>query len=109
MKLKGKKAIVTGGASGMGKATAELFAKEGAVVAILDINEEEGKKTIKGIKQNGGEGIFLKTDLSKSKEVSKSIVNVPISTAKAVQHITKEYLHEKNNNDPKDKRFKSDN
>ena len=76
MKLKGKKAIVTGGASGMGKATAELFAKEGAVVAILDINEEEGKKTIKGIKQNGGEGIFLKTDLSKSKQVSKSINNI---------------------------------
>ena len=43
------------------------------------------------------------------KEVSKSLVNVPMSTAKAVHHITKEYLHEKNNNDPKDKRFKSDN
>ena len=76
MKLKGKKAIVTGGASGMGKATAELFAKEGAVVAILDINEKEGKKTIKAIKQNGGKGIFLKTDLSKSKQVSKSINNI---------------------------------
>ena len=76
MKLKGKKAIVTGGASGMGKATAELFAKEGAVVAILDINEKEGKKTIKAIKQNGGKGIFLKTDLSKSKQVIKSINNI---------------------------------
>ena len=76
MKLKGKKAIVTGGASGMGKATAELFAKEGAAVAILDINEKEGKKTIQRIQRNGGAGIFLKTDLSKSKQVSKSINNI---------------------------------
>ena len=59
MKLKGKKAIVTGGASGMGKATSELFAKEGAAVAILDINEKEGKKTIQRIQRNGGAGIFV--------------------------------------------------
>ena len=51
MKLKGKKAIVTGGASGMGKATAELFAKEGAEVAILDINSKEGQKTVNLIKK----------------------------------------------------------
>ncbi len=76
MKLKGKKAIITGGASGMGKATAELFAKEGAEVAILDINAKEGKKTINSIKKNGGEGFFLKTDVSKSKEVNKSINNI---------------------------------
>ena len=44
MKLKGKKTVITGGASGMGKAAACLFAKEGASVAILDINGEEGKK-----------------------------------------------------------------
>ena len=76
MKLKGKKAIITGGASGMGKATAELFAKEGAEIAILDINESEGEKTINKIKKNGGRGFFLKTDVSKSKEVNKSINNI---------------------------------
>jgi len=47
MKLKNKKVIITGGASGMGKATAELFCKEGAQVAILDINKNEGEKTTK--------------------------------------------------------------
>ena len=46
MKLKNKKIIVTGGASGMGKAAAELFCHEGAQVAILDINKIEGEKTV---------------------------------------------------------------
>ncbi len=76
MKLMGKKTIITGGASGMGKATAELFAKEGARVAILDIDEHEGNKTIDLIKKNGGEGIFLKTDVSNAKEVNDSIDNI---------------------------------
>ena len=76
MKLIGKKTIITGGASGMGKATAELFAKEGARVAILDVDEKEGNKTIELIKQNGGEGIFLKTDVSNSKEIDESIEEI---------------------------------
>ena len=76
MKLIGKKTIITGGASGMGKATAQLFAKEGAKVAILDINEQEGNKTIQLIKENGGEGIFLKTDVSNSKEIDESIEKI---------------------------------
>ena len=60
MKLKGKKAIITGGASGMGKATAELFANEGAEIAILDINESEGEKTINKIKKKWWERFFFK-------------------------------------------------
>ena len=73
MRLKGKNAIVTGGASGMGKATSELFAREGASVAILDINEEEGKKTTSSLINSGGNAIFFKTDVSRASEVSNSI------------------------------------
>jgi len=76
MKLKNKKVIITGGASGMGKATAELFCKEGAQVAILDINKNEGEKTTKIINDNNGKAFFFHTDLTKSKEVVSSIDKV---------------------------------
>ena len=69
MKLKNKKVIITGGASGMGKATAELFCKEGAQVAILDINKNEGEKTTKIINDSNGRAFFFHTDLTRSKEV----------------------------------------
>ena len=54
MKLRGKKVVITGGASGMGKATSELFAREGAQLAILDINEQEGQETQNAIIKSGG-------------------------------------------------------
>ena len=67
MKLKNKKVIITGGASGMGKATAELFCNEGAQVAILDINKTEGEKTINKININEEKAFFFETNLTKSK------------------------------------------
>ena len=73
MKLKNKKVIITGGASGMGKATAELFCREGATVAIMDINKAEGEKTISQINSNNKKAFFFHTDLTKSREVKKSI------------------------------------
>ena len=59
MKLKNKKVIITGGASGMGKATAELFCREGATVAIMDINKAEGEKTINQINSNNEKAFFF--------------------------------------------------
>ena len=63
--LKGKVAIITGAASGIGEATARLFASEGAKVVVSDISEDKGVKVVEDIKKAGGEAIFVKSDTSK--------------------------------------------
>jgi NAD(P)-dependent dehydrogenase (short-subunit alcohol dehydrogenase family) len=69
MKLLEKKvAIITGAGSGIGKATAELFAKEGAKVIVSDINEEHGKSVADEIQKKGGEAFFIKADSSKPED-----------------------------------------
>ncbi|MBA4302074.1 MAG: short-chain dehydrogenase [Cyclobacterium sp.] len=62
--LENKVAIITGAASGIGKAAAILFAKEGAKVVVSDIQEELGKALVSEIKVSGGEAVFLKADTS---------------------------------------------
>jgi 3(or 17)beta-hydroxysteroid dehydrogenase len=65
MKLKDKVAIVTGASAGIGKATAELFVKEGAKVVLTDIKEAEGQKVASEI---GSEAIFIKHDVAKEED-----------------------------------------
>lgn len=63
-RLQGKVAVVTGGADGIGKATCERFAREGAAVVIADVNEAKGTDTAKAIAAAGGRVQFVRTDVA---------------------------------------------
>jgi NAD(P)-dependent dehydrogenase (short-subunit alcohol dehydrogenase family) len=67
--LRGKVAIVTGGTSGIGREAAVLFAKAGVTVVVAGRREAEGKETIELVRAAGGDGLFVKTDVSLAAEV----------------------------------------
>lgn len=73
MRLKGKVSIVTGGASGIGRATAELFAREGAKVIVVDYKADAGQQAAQLIKDAGGEARFLEADVSNPAEVQHMV------------------------------------
>ncbi len=79
MKLSGKVATITGAASGIGRAAAILFAQEGAKVVAADINEDGGRETVNLIKAAGGEAVFIRTDVSDSRQV-QTMVNFTVET-----------------------------
>lgn len=68
-RVKNKVAIVTGGALGIGRSASILLAQEGAIVAVTDINEDEGKNLVEQIKQNGGQAEFWLMNTASEKEV----------------------------------------
>jgi NAD(P)-dependent dehydrogenase (short-subunit alcohol dehydrogenase family) len=68
-RLEGKVAVVTGGTSGLGRAGAIRFAREGAKVAVASRREEEGRKVVDEISSAGGEAVFLRTDVRVSQDV----------------------------------------
>ena len=78
-RLEGKVALMTGGSSGIGRATALAFAREGAKVVFGDINVEGGEETVRMIAEAGEQAIFIKTDVSKADEV-EHMVNKAIET-----------------------------
>ncbi len=73
MKLQSKVALVTGAASGIGRAIALLFAREGAAVLVADVNEEGGREVVREMEAAGGRGRFLRTDTSREEEVKAAI------------------------------------
>src|SRR5229473_2631427 len=72
-RLTGKVALVTGGSSGIGRATAQIFAREGAKVVVADVGVEGGEETVRLIQAAGGEAVFMKTDVSKSADVEAMV------------------------------------
>src|SRR3982750_4176818 len=73
MRLKDKVALITGGASGIGKATAELFAREGARVTVADYSTDAGQDTVRGINETGGVANFTPVDVSDSVQVTRLV------------------------------------
>ena len=69
MELEGKIGLVTGGTSGIGRETAVLFAKAGAKVVVAGRRELEGNETVELVRAAGGDGLFVKADVSKSSDV----------------------------------------
>jgi NAD(P)-dependent dehydrogenase (short-subunit alcohol dehydrogenase family) len=73
--FKGKTAIVTGAASGIGRASALAYAREGAKVVVSDLNQQDGQETVRLIQEAGGEAFFVKTDVANPADCSALVRN----------------------------------
>jgi NAD(P)-dependent dehydrogenase (short-subunit alcohol dehydrogenase family) len=73
MRLENKVALITGAGSGIGRATAELFAKEGARVVVADYNAETAQSTAGAIKQRGGQAVVVQADVSKAADAEHMV------------------------------------
>ncbi len=73
MRLKDKVAIITGAASGIGKATAKLFAEHGAKVVVADIDKDGGSQIVTQIQNGGNEAIFVETDVTLKVDTEKMV------------------------------------
>jgi len=75
-RLAGKTAVITGGAAGMGRATSLAFAREGARIAILDIQVQAGEEVVRLIRDNGGTAEFIETDVANAAQVEAAFDRV---------------------------------
>lgn len=72
-RVKGKTALITGAASGLGEASALLLAQEGAAIVVADINESKGQEVVDKIVRDGGKALFVRLDVSKEDEWEDAI------------------------------------
>jgi len=72
-KLTGKRALITGAASGIGRATALLLAREGAAVAVVDVDEAGGQAVAQQIRDEGGQAIFLRCDVTRADDCRHAV------------------------------------
>jgi NAD(P)-dependent dehydrogenase (short-subunit alcohol dehydrogenase family) len=72
-RLNGKVALVTGGGSGIGRASALAYAREGARVVVADVNVDGGQDTVRAIESTGGNAVFVQADVSKRQDVEAMI------------------------------------
>jgi len=77
--LTGKVALVTGAGSGIGRASALAFAREGAKIVVADVVVDGGEETVSLIKKTGGEASFIKADVAKAAEV-EALINTAVAT-----------------------------
>src|SRR4030095_9157950 len=73
MRLKDKVALITGGGSGIGRATAELFAREGAKVVVADFNIDAGREVVQAIHKSGKEASVVQVDVSDPAQVQRMV------------------------------------
>jgi NAD(P)-dependent dehydrogenase (short-subunit alcohol dehydrogenase family) len=71
--LSGRRALITGGASGIGKATAQLFAREGAAVSVVDLDEQGGRSVARMIDEQGGRAIFVRADVTQEDDCRNAV------------------------------------
>ncbi|MAG94072.1 MAG: short-chain dehydrogenase [Planctomycetaceae bacterium] len=73
MRLKDKTALITGGASGIGRETALLFAGEGARIVVVDVNDDDGRETVERIADAGGQAVYVHADVSIAEDCGNMI------------------------------------
>src|SRR5438132_7454642 len=71
--LDNKVALITGAGSGIGRATAKIFAREGARLALIDVVENGGHETLQMVKELGADATFIRADVSKSADVNAAV------------------------------------